>query len=113
MNWDSEREDSGGREGDEMKNSGQMGRDGRRKRGGRGRRPKKNRNIGVTPVGWRSGERARGIWRIQRSDGVGGRQPGFRALRQASLVGRQGPEGKGVTLDPFSHSFKNSSRDSV
>ncbi len=48
----------------------------------------------------RSGERGNG--RIQRSDGVGGRQPGLRALRKASLVGREGPEGKGATVDPFS-----------
>jgi hypothetical protein len=44
----------------------------------------KNRRIGM---GWRSGERASRI--IQRSDGVGGRQPGLRALRQASLVVRE------------------------
>ena len=67
-----------------------------------------NRRIGM---GRRSGERRSG--RIQRSDGVGGRQPGLRALRQASLVGRQGPEGKGATVDPFSHPFKNSSQDPV
>jgi hypothetical protein len=92
--------------GNRVKNSVQLGRNERRKRGGRGRRPKKKRRIGME---WRSGER-RGV---QQSDGVGGRQPGLRALRQASLVGRQGPEGKGATVHLSSHPFKNSSQDPV
>ncbi len=57
------------REGEGVKNSGQLGREGRRKRGGRGRRLKKSRRIemGVAQPG--RGERGSG--RIQRRDGVG------------------------------------------
>ncbi len=88
-----------------MKNSDQLGRNGRRKRGGRGRRLKKNRRIGM---GWHSGERR--SRRIQRNDGVGGRQPGLRELRQAFSVGRKGPKGSGATVDPFIHPLKNISQ---